>query len=204
MSPGARVHVAQPLGGVAVADDHPIHAAGQQVVGQVDAPIVARPARLRQPGGVDQPDAPAPAGQGGRVGHLGGQQRPQQPAEPGAALPQALAPGGLGDVGHPDQHGPGAQAPGATARRGRRPAAPAAGRSAWRGPARGGRRPAPALAPPVGRQVRHDLLRPGIAGQGEQLRRAGGSVCWDGTGMAPPSDTAGRDSPTVTESLPGR
>ena len=93
----------------AVRDTHLMQPAGHEVVGQMQPPVVAGPAGLAETAGIDEEEAPGRTGHGWR-GHLGDSaqftQEPQQPVVTGA---QALAPGGLRDVGEPDQDRPGTQ-----------------------------------------------------------------------------------------------
>jgi hypothetical protein len=80
------------------------HATCQEVIGQMQSPVIPGPARLVETAGVHQQEAPNRVGAGGRGGR--GEQLAQQPEQPGIPAAQALAPGRLRDVRQPAQHGP--------------------------------------------------------------------------------------------------
>ena len=104
--------VGEACGVVLIGHHDLVHPAGGAVEGEVDAPVVARAAWMPESGGIDQADRTGaePSGSHERAGHR--EQCAQPPEQPGVAGAQALAPGGLRNVGETDQHGPGAEAAG--------------------------------------------------------------------------------------------
>ncbi len=90
------------LAPVVVGDDHATQTPGSEVVVPVYPPHIAAAPDLAQTGGINESH---PASGGWRTGRTGGQQRREQPAQPGVALPQARAPSSLRDIRDLHDHG---------------------------------------------------------------------------------------------------
>ena len=167
-----------------VRDTYLGHPAGSEVVGERQPPGVACPPRVVETAGIDHQKAPGWLRHRGRRRRGNGAQCAQEPQQPVVTGAQALAPGGLRDVGKADQYRPRPKAAGRQRSEHIRQQTAQQVVVGWRCPGRAGTLSAPEPARPGGlarvaprRPSRR--LRPGRA----LVALQEGHVCSLGTSM---------------------